>query len=60
MGDSFNLGPLKIEKQAFAGVTMENKVFDDAAFDGLIGLAYNDIGDKKNTPLFDNIMKQNL
>ena len=59
MIDDFYMGELKIRKQTFGGVIHEHSVFDNADYDGLIGLAYHQLGVPPGIhPLFDSVVEQ--
>ena len=59
--DTFSLGPLKIRGQNFGEITVENgDVFHTARFSGIMGLAFPSLSAYDFTPVFDNIMAQDL
>lgn len=59
--DSFWIGGLEVENQGFGGVVDEKGIFEGAAFDGLLGIAYPQLGSQDNTtPIFDSIIKNKL
>jgi hypothetical protein len=59
--DSFWIEDIEIKNQSFGGVIDQSIVFDDAAFDGLVGLSYAALGTQPGmTTLFDNIIGQRL
>ena len=59
--DSFWIEDIEIKNQSFGGVIDQSIVFDDAAFDGLVGLSYAALGTQPGmTTLFDNIIRQKL
>lgn len=61
LSDSFWIEDIEIKDQSFGGVIDQSIVFDDAAFDGLVGLAYADLGTQPGMrTLFDNIIGQRL
>jgi len=59
--DTFTLGPLKIRGQNFGEITVETgDVFHTARFSGIMGLAFPALSAYDFTPVFDNIMAQDL
>lgn len=57
--DNFYIGAQQIKEQSFGGVVSEKSVFENADYDGLIGLAYKQLGVPPGiTPIFDNVIKQ--
>ena len=59
--DTFTLGPLKIRGQNFGEITVETgDVFHTARFSGIMGLAFPSLSAYDFTPVFDNIMAQDL
>lgn len=59
--DTFTLGPLKIRGQNFGEITLETgDVFHTARFSGIMGLAFPALSAYDFTPVFDNIMAQDL
>ena len=57
--DNFWIGDFEVLGQSFGGVVDEKNVFDNAIYDGLVGLAYAGQGVPPGiTPIFDNIIKQ--
>jgi len=59
--DTFVLGPLKIQKQAFGQITNEvGQVFVSGKFDGILGLSFPSLSAAGYNPVFDSIIKQKL
>jgi cathepsin D len=59
--DTVTLGDLKIMNQQFAEMTAEpGVVFVAARFDGICGFAFDSISEDRVTPVWYNIMQQNL
>lgn len=59
--DTFSLGPLKVRGQNFGEITVENgDVFHTARFSGIMGLAFPALSAYDFTPVFDNIIAQEL
>jgi hypothetical protein len=62
MTDTWWLSGLKVENQTFGAVVNEEDVFEDSAFDGLLGIAYPGLsaGNPGSKPIFDNVIEQKL
>mmetsp|Transcript_12503 Transcript_12503/g.22713 ORF Transcript_12503/g.22713 Transcript_12503/m.22713 type:complete len:502 (+) Transcript_12503:37-1542(+) len=59
--DNFKLGPLDVPKQTFGEITNEvGQVFLTGRFDGILGLSFPGLSAAGYTPVFDNIINQNL
>jgi len=59
--DTFHLGPIHVRHQTFGQITREEgEVFMNIKFDGILGLSFPALSAAGYTPVFDNIMKQNL
>jgi hypothetical protein len=59
--DIFTLGPLRIKGQNFGEITVEDgSVFRTERFSGIMGLAFPSLSAYDFTPVFDNIMLQEL
>jgi len=59
--DTFAFGPVKVKAQTFGQIQRElGDVFSSGAFDGILGLSFPSLSAAHYTPVFDNIMKQNL
>lgn len=59
--DTFTLGPLRIQKQAFGQITSQvGQVFVAGKFDGILGLSFPSLSAAGYKPVFDNIMSQKL
>jgi hypothetical protein len=62
MTDTWYLSGLKVENQTFGAVVKEESVFEDSAFDGLLGIAYPGLssGNPAAKPIFDTVIEQKL
>jgi hypothetical protein len=62
MTDTWWLSGLKVENQTFGAVVNEEGVFEDSAFDGLLGIAYPGLstGNPASKPIFDTVIAQKL
>jgi cathepsin D len=59
--DTFHLGPIKVREQTFGQIQSEiGNVFMTGKFDGILGLSFPSLSAAGYTPVFDNVMKQNL
>lgn len=59
--DTFELGDMTVQKQTFGMILKEiGEVFETGAFDGILGLSFPSLSAAEYTPVFDNIMHQNL
>lgn len=59
--DTFVLGPLRIENQAFGQITNEvGQVFVSGKFDGILGLSFPSLSAASYKPVFDSVISQNL
>jgi len=58
--DTVRIGDLVIENQTFAETTSESSDHVDSVFDGLMGLAFPSISQSLTTPVFFNMISQNL
>ena len=59
--DVFTLGDMRVRGQTFGEITVENgRVFESGRFSGIVGLAYPALSAYDFTPVFDNIMSQQL
>ena len=55
------MGDLIIKNQTFGlSLTEDDRAFEHATFDGILGLAYPRLAIKGTTPIFDTIMNQSL
>ncbi|XP_047630248.1 pregnancy-associated glycoprotein 2-like [Phacochoerus africanus] len=59
--DTIRVGDLIIKNQAF-GISLaeDDMVFENAVFDGVLGLGYPSLALEGTTPIFDTIMNQSL
>jgi hypothetical protein len=62
MTDTWWLSGLKVENQTFGAVVKEEGVFEESAFDGLLGIAYPGLsaGNPASKPIFDSVIEQEL
>ena len=59
--DTVYFNGLEIPDQTLNEITKDKeKIFEDAHFSGIVGLAFNEIGEKGDIPLLDNIKRQHL
>lgn len=59
--DTFTLGPVVVDGQTFGQITQEvGDVFLSGKFDGILGLSFPALSASGYTPVFDNIISQNL
>ena len=59
--DDFALGPVRVSSQTFGEITDEvGQVFVSGKFDGILGLSFPSLSAAGYTPVFDNIIHQNL
>jgi len=58
--DTVNVGPISVKNQEFGEAIYMADFFEDVPIDGILGLAFQDIAVDSVTPVFDNMMKQNL
>jgi cathepsin D len=59
--DKFGLGPVEVKDQTFGQICEEDgEVFLLGKFDGILGLSFPQLSVAGYTPVFDNIMKQQL
>ncbi|KYN00504.1 Lysosomal aspartic protease [Cyphomyrmex costatus] len=56
--DVVNIAGFDVENQTFGEAVTEANVFENAAYDGLLGMSYSNISIEGVTPLFANIVKQ--
>uniref|UniRef100_A0A8D1T0H1 Peptidase A1 domain-containing protein n=1 Tax=Sus scrofa TaxID=9823 RepID=A0A8D1T0H1_PIG len=59
--DTIQVGDLIIKDQAFAiSQSEDDVVFENAAFDGIMGLSFPSMAIEGTTPIFDSLMNQSL
>uniref|UniRef100_A0A287B618 Peptidase A1 domain-containing protein n=1 Tax=Sus scrofa TaxID=9823 RepID=A0A287B618_PIG len=59
--DTIQVGDLIIKDQAFAiSQSEDDVVFENAAFDGIVGLSFPSMAIEGTTPIFDSLMNQSL
>jgi len=59
--DTVALGPVRVADQTFGLIGEEDgDVFLSGKFDGILGLSFPELSSSGYTPIFDNIMKQQL
>uniref|UniRef100_A0AAY4CGQ6 Renin n=1 Tax=Denticeps clupeoides TaxID=299321 RepID=A0AAY4CGQ6_9TELE len=58
--DLVTVGGLHVEDQGFGLTQMESTFEEYMQFDGIMGLAFPSMSEDEVTPVFDNIMQQNL
>jgi len=57
--DTFRVGPVSVDGQIFGLITVENgEVFETGKFDGILGLAFQELSSMGHPLVFDNIIRQ--